>query len=413
VKKKPARKTEKKLTTASASKESGKGKGAEDKTSPPARKKAGRAALSPLRWARYVGIAVLGFAGGVLGGWGGASVYLKSQNASGGQQTVSDVVARQTKIWDRVDGLSEQIAELQAASDRLEGELAAVRVPGGVDTSALAELSDRVAGLEQATATLLGGGAPLVASPRDGVTAEELSASLAAVKRNLAAFNAEVTARLAALEKSAPPGNLTQILDSLAPRSALDALETRLSALEADRSGADAKRAALALALAGLIRSADRGEPFATELHTIALLAPDRPQWKSLEPYAAQGLRPMDALTRDFDEMARRALKAERMERADNWWRRLWENIRSLVTVRRTGDLAGQSSQAIIARAGQRLKEGDVRAASRELHGLKGAAATRMAPWLSALDGRVQLDDLVSSLSADMLSELGTRDEAP
>ena len=167
------------------------------------------------------------------------------------------------------------------------------------------------------------------------------------------------------------------------------------------------------MALAGLIRSADRGEPFITELETMALLAPDQAQWKSLEPYAAQGLRPMSALTRDFDEIARRALKAERMEKADSWWRRLWENIRSLVTVRRTGDLSGQSSQAIIARAEQRLKEGDVRAASRELHDLKGAAATRIAPWLSALDGRVQLDDLVSKLSAGLLSELGTQGEAP
>ncbi len=365
------------------------------------------------RRARLAGIVVLGFVAGILGG-GGASYVLLQNRAALGLETAAPEDKRLASIQQWLEGMSVDVVALQQKSDRLEGALERLRAEdsqqNAPDAAAVKELSDRVKGLEQAVANTLSGGTE--GTPLEGAEVAALNNALADLRQDVTALNGQVNARLAALEQNAPPANLDQILSGLAPRSAVRDLETRLTTLEADSSGSDAKRAALGLALAGLIRAADRGEPFLVELETMALLAPDRTEWQGLQPYAAQGLRQSGALTRDFDEMARGVLRAEQMQRADTWWRRLWANIRALVTIRRTGDLKGQSAQAIIARAEQRLKEGRLRAAAQELHGLQGAAAASVAPWLDELEGRLKLDDLVSSVSAGLLSELGSQDEA-
>ncbi len=376
------------------------------KTPPPA----------PGRTARMAGIAVLAFAAGIIGG--GLAAYVLLKNSAGLDQRAAAPAQAEAlaDIQQKLEGVRAEMAALRKRSDVLEGGLDDVRAQepsqSGPEAAVFDELTDRVTGLEQALALMIAKGGQNAPSV-EGAALAEVSAELRNLNRDLKALEGRVAARLGALEASAPPENLASILGALAPRKSVRDLESRISALESDRSGSDAKRAALGLGLASLIRAADRGEPFIAELETMALLAPGAADWKSLEPFAARGLRPSGALTAAFDEAARAALRAARGEGADTWWGRLWANIRSLVTIRRTGEVEGQSAQAIIARAEQRLKENNLRSAAQELRGLQGAAAASIAPWLGEVEGRLKLDDLVSSASAGLLSQLGSRDEAP
>jgi len=369
----------------------------------------------PGRGARLAGIVVLGFVAGIIGGGGAGYVLLQNKTALGLEAAAPDDT-RWTSIQQGLEELRGDNAALQQRSAGLEEEVERLRVQGssrnGPDSAAFGEFVDRVTGLEQALALALKDDAP-GAPAFDGTAMTQLNSALSAVREDLSLFEDQMKMRLEGIERNAPPENLGQLLEGLAPLSSVQELGMRLDALESDRSGSDAKRAALSLSLAGLMRAADRGEPFTAELETIALLAPEQTQWQNLEPYAAHGLRPAGLLIRDFDEVARGVLKAERMHGIETWWQRLWANISGLVTVRRTGDLKGQTSEAMIARAEQHLKEGNLRAAAHELQGLSGAAGTSIAPWLGEVEGRLKLDDLVSSLSSGLLLDLGGQEKTP
>ena len=165
----------------------------------------------------------------------------------------------------------------------------------------------------------------------------------------------------------------------------VDALQTRTGALEVavERS---AGRAALAAAIGALRGTAERGRPFEAELQTVRALAIAHPSSsldgpiETLSLSAGTGLPSMVGLQRSLAVLAGRAAR-QAPTRDAGWVGQTLDRVGSLVTVRRTGDISGQSPEAVVARAEVRLQEGDLAGAVAEMTALEGQMPANDA-WL-------------------------------
>tara|TARA_R110002110_G_scaffold4877_4_gene24659 strand:- start:652 stop:1956 length:1305 start_codon:yes stop_codon:yes gene_type:complete len=194
-------------------------------------------------------------------------------------------------------------------------------------------------------------------------------------------------------------------LASLAPE--IDDMETRVAALEAKKEDPDAAaRAALGLALANLARAAESPGPFATELDAVAAFLPNEPALGGLSDAAAAGVPTRAALEARFPSLVQTILDAERHAAEDGLWSRFLSNVTSLVTVRRTGEISGDTTKAVIARMEERLKVHDLSGAVNEAGALQGPAARAAKPWIDDAEARLRTDILVRELSADVAARL-------
>ena len=253
---------------------------------------------------------------------------------------------------------------------------------------------------------------------------DKLSAETEALKQSLAETQAATQAsqqKLDELGKALPPAGIADqvakveamlrllngALDQLTPK--VDAMQARLAALEAKKEDPDAAaRAALGLALANLARASEGPSSFKAELDAVAAFLPNEPELAGLAPVAAQGAVTRAQLKEEFPGVAQAVFDAERRATSDGFWARFVANVRSLVTVRRTGELTGDSTEAVIARMEQRLKLDDLAGAADDAVKLKGPAAEAMKPWLDRAQARIATDRLVRDLSAHVAARLTT-----
>lgn len=253
---------------------------------------------------------------------------------------------------------------------------------------------------------------------------DKLAAETDALKQSLAEAQAAshgTQQKLDELGRSLPPAGIADqvakveamlrllngALDQLTPK--VDAMQARLAALEAKKENPDAAaRAALGLALANLARAADGPGSFKAELDAVATFLPNEPELAGLAPVAARGAVTRAQLKEDFPAIAQSVFDAERRATSDSLWARFIANARSLVTVRRTGELTGDSTEAIIARMEKRLKLDDLAGAADDGVKLKGPAAEAMKPWLDKAQARIATDRLLRDLSANVAERLST-----
>jgi hypothetical protein len=202
---------------------------------------------------------------------------------------------------------------------------------------------------------------------------------------------AKLSQRVAQLEKSAPPPDLTSRLDGFALKSGEEALGARVARLETQNASDVMKRAASLLALADLVRASAAGDGFATELNTLHALQPAAPELADLSRYA-QGAPTRPALKASLSAQAGDVLAAERNAKVKSWSQRLWANLVGLVSIRRTGDVPGDGTEARLARAEAALGKDDLARATGEMAGLKGAAREAAAPWIAQAQARLAID---------------------
>ncbi len=243
----------------------------------------------------------------------------------------------------------------------------------------------------------------------------EMTAALDAAK---AAGEAGI-ARLDEMQKNMPPADIAQRIDTLtamvkALNTAVDALapkvedmSARVAALEAKKDDPDAAaRAALGLALSNLSRVASRAEPFERELDVVAQFLPDEPELAELKLVASAGVPTEASLEARFPALVTAVLDAERAASDDSLWQKFLSNARKLITLRRTGEIAGDDTDAVLARMEERMKRGDLSAVIAEAQGLKGVAADAAAPWLKDASARVATNDLLGALTANITKRL-------
>lgn len=251
---------------------------------------------------------------------------------------------------------------------------------------------------------------------------DKLTAETEALKQSLADTQAAAQAGQKKLDEIAtamPPAGLADqvakieamlrllngALDQLTPKIA--AMDARLAALEAKKEDPDAAaRAALGLALANLARAAEGAGPFRSELDAVATFLPNEPELTRLAPVADKGATTRARLKEEFTPLVQAIFDAERSAEDDGLWTRFVSNIRSVVTVRRTGEISGQTTEAVVARMEERLKVDDLAGAVEEGARLKGKAEEAAKPWLDRARARLDTDDLVRDLSARVASRL-------
>ncbi len=220
-----------------------------------------------------------------------------------------------------------------------------------------------------------------------------------------------------ALEVAQLPADLPDRVGQLAQgvnagAEQINTLALKLDALEEEVARPDpSAQAALGIALANLARAVDAGTPFVAELEAIAALAPQDPAVAALLEVAPDGVRSFTALKFQFTNLVDPLLVAERQAGRETYWDRFVGNVLSVVTVRRVGDVAGDSVEAIVARTEIRLDAEDLSGAVAQVQGLSGAAADVAAVWLEQADARVRVDRLTRELSARVLGVLAGRQE--
>ena len=348
-----------------------------------------------------------------------------------GRTDVGDF-SRLRAIEARTDELGQELQSIaQAVDDGSAARVAALENEIGLlrqDLATLGALTERTTVLENSTASLaalesrLAG---LESRPVDTGAADDIAAvntrladvdtALSAVRgesERLAASVDTLQSKLAQDLKEAlalVEGRLAAVDRSRGVDSALaetvEALQTRTGALEVavERS---AGRAALAAAIGALRGTAERGRPFEAELQTVRALAIAHPSSlldgpiETLSLSAGTGLPSMVGLQRSFAVLAGRAARPAPTRDA-GWVGQTLDRVGSLVTVRRTGDIAGQSPEAVVARAEVRLQEGDLAGAVAEMTALEGQMPANDA-WLVRARLRLTAERALDALNAGL-----------
>lgn len=306
---------------------------------------------------------------------------------------------------------------------------------GSGDAQALADLDARIASVETKSAEsgtrLTSAEEKLAAATQSADSATAIGARLDKIERDAAALKQSLSDAAAATQasqqkldemaKAMPPADiadqiarldaivkaLNTALDTLTPK--INQMEMRVAALEAKKDDPDAAaRAALGLALSNLSRAATSAESFKGELDVVASFLPNEPELAALSDAAAKGVATEASLKERFPALVQTVLDAERQAKDDGLFQRFVSNARKLITVRRTGEIAGDDTEAILARMEERLKLNDLSAAVAQAKDLKGPAAEAAAPWMKEAQARVATTQLLRELTARVTTRLAT-----
>lgn len=145
--------------------------------------------------------------------------------------------------------------------------------------------------------------------------------------------------------------------------------------------------------------------PYADELARLRALGGNSPTINkplaALESHAGCGIPALDTLARDFPLAARRALTPAEQGGILAW---LKEHLSHVISIRRIGDVPGDSDEAVIARAEQDVENNRVPHAIDELASLKGTAREAMQPWVKQAEAYAARDAALADLRTAILN---------
>ncbi|MEM5470747.1 mitofilin family membrane protein [Hoeflea sp. AS60] len=338
-----------------------------------------------------IGMVMSSLIGAVIALGGGyalqAGGVLPAPSAGGDQVSASRVDA----LSSQVETLSQQLnsstaqvgSDIPARLDTLEAGLANATASAGGDggdPAAMAQLQERVAGIENKIAELGNGGTAAAADPELAATMNEISAAQSGFQTSMSELRSsseELSGKIAELEQGQQA--LAEQLD--APSRQIDL--------------------ARAIGAAGLKSAIDRGGSFTTELEAFASVAPDDPAVPELRDLAARGIPSRADLVAGFSDAASKAIAAADPGDPDaGLVDRLMSSAMSVVKVRKVGDVQGDSAEAIVARAEARLLNGDIEAALTEWNTLPEASLAATAEYRDALAARASAEKLIAAAMA-------------
>lgn len=176
-------------------------------------------------------------------------------------------------------------------------------------------------------------------------------------------------------------------------------LQVRVSKLE-NAAPTGQRATLLALAATRLRMRADSSRPFANDLALVTRLAKDAggldatgtKALNDLGPHAEAGAPSLRDLISDFPMAARRAMKAAAVPQDAPWWQRTLDRIVALVTIRHTGVMTGNSVEARLSRAEERLNANDLSGAVTEVEAIAGQPGEKIDAWLQSAYARLAID---------------------
>jgi hypothetical protein len=302
-----------------------------------------------------------------------------------------------TKIEQRIGALesapteSPNLGGLDARIKALE-----TREPDAAPAPDLSELTGRVTRLEESLKAL-GETARAGGSVAD---AAALDAKLGELEQKL---QARIDAKLTEGETSD-----SHALDEM--KSEIADLNAKIGALSvaergADKEAASAQSAASVLAFANLRAAIDSGRPYATELASLRSLAPGIGNFGALPAFAEQGIPTLAELNTSFKTASDTAIGAVAAPASEDesFLGSVLQSAKSMVKVRRIdGDAVGDGPDAVLARAGAKLKQGDLVATIQAAESLQGAPRQALASWIDAARARASAEDTLSRLETDL-----------
>lgn len=262
-----------------------------------------------------------------------------------------------------------------------------------VSGSGLEALRDEVDGLKQQLATI-----PAEIQPTGDL--EKRIAALEARPAAAAGGDPDASAKIAALEERLKTLQQATGQGETAASQKIAELSARLQEAEntlAQRPGEAAVSRTIAATY--LKAAVDRGDPFLTELETLAALVPDDPAVAGLRPFAAAGLTSKVELLRGFDTVASAIMDAiNRPVAGESWSDRLLQSAQSIISIRPVGNVEGSDAGAVLARLEDKLKNGDFKGAALEWEALPEPGRAASTAFKQALDNRIKADELTAAL---------------
>jgi hypothetical protein len=319
--------------------------------------------------ARFLVPAVAALGGGIVGG---LLVALLSSS------TGTDPIASAS--------LDSRFAAMSARLDRIESIDREPAKPG-IDPARLTGLEKGLSGLEQEIATLKQAAAtPWASAPAGSAPAVDLG---------------PLERRLAALETRPAPSEPAPV--DLSPlQSRLDGLTARLDAVEA-HPPVDPKTEAAArvIAVTALRQAATGSTPFANELAAVTALGETGASLAALEPIAGAGAPSKADLIAAFPAVAEQIRIADaKVDPGASLIDRLAASAGSLVSVKPSGPMAGNSATAIVSRMEAAVKTGNLAEALREGEALDAIARAPLTDWAAKAGQRITIDTALAGLNA-------------
>ena len=255
-------------------------------------------------------------------------------------------------------------------------------------------------------------------SPRVAPAPEPGSAVAQAQASQNAAALQLLAQRVAALETRpapAPPADLGPIerqLGALA-KTAADLGES-VAALEKaaqTRPAADPSNTAAALVLLQIGEAVEVGRPFDAEYRALTALVRDHPEIAAaaapLAGPAESGVASRAVLAARLLQLAPEIATAKPPPKA-SWKSQVVAQLRSLVTIRRIDDGAGQTAaEAAVGAAQRAMASGDLPGAVAALDGLEGANLAVAQPWLQMAKARLAVEAALRQTEAALAAALG------
>jgi hypothetical protein len=186
----------------------------------------------------------------------------------------------------------------------------------------------------------------------------------------------------------------------------LERLNVRVAALETHETRTS-QAAASALAAAALVEATQDSGPFAEELSALRAADPNAPELAALRRVADVGAPTRAALAASFPDYAARAVSAGRApENGAGLGSRILYLVSRIVTVRRVGDVPGDSADARLAKAERLVEDGDLDRALRVLDQLSDGPRQAIAPWRLRAERRAEIDRQAAALRVRALQDL-------
>ena len=272
-------------------------------------------------------------------------------------------------------------AALSSESDALAGRIAAVEGKladggGAMSPGELETIREQLKGLDQLTASV---------SAIDGKT-DSIAQGLKEAGETIATVNE----RLGALEAS--------VNDTILP-SMGEVEKAAAAAIESQKVA----RSVSARALGNVL---EQGGKFTSELAAAEALAGSSEAISGLKPLAASGISTNGELLSGFEAVSDQILSAESGKaEGDGILDKFMASARTLVQVRPSGPVSGDSTGAVLSRIKASLEAGDLEAAKTEWASLNDAAKAASADWMRSLDDRIRARALIDSVIDDLSTE--------
>lgn len=194
----------------------------------------------------------------------------------------------------------------------------------------------------------------------------------------------------------------------------IDAQMVSLKKLEQD-AHETARRSALALAFSNLKRAMEQGSGFSNELEAVKRLSGEHSDlhqdFSLLEKLSNEGLTSEQSLMEAFPDLASKAIADESAVEDATAWDKLTQKARSTFRYRRTGDVKGDTSEAVLARMEHKFKQGHLEEVVSEASQLQPKAQQVIAPWLAKLKARLLVEQAMHKLEDQLLTSLQPRQD--